>query len=61
MESDKMAYMIYADIESLVKKQIFVKIIQKNVRRQKQEIKLLAIIQCQQFGHMIIKKIKKSL
>ena len=53
--------MIYADIESLVKKQIFVKITQKNIRRQKQEIKFLAIIQCQQFEHMIIKKIKKSL
>ena len=35
MKSDKMLYIIYADIELLVKKQITVKIIQKILQQQK--------------------------
>ena len=35
MKSDKMPYIIYADIESLIKKWIDVQIIQKNLKQEK--------------------------
>ena len=35
MKSDKTTYIIYADIESLIKKQITIKIIQKSPQQQK--------------------------
>ena len=57
MKSDKMPYIIYADNESLIKKQITVKIIQENLQQQKQENIFLADIQIQLFGHLIIQKI----
>ena len=67
-----MKYVIYADIESLIKeidhkfkiiykrfKTIFkrLKIIKKNILKQKQENIFLAVIQFQLFGHQIIQKI----
>ena len=35
MKSDKMPYIIYAEIESLIKKQIIIKIIQKDLQQEK--------------------------
>ena len=35
MKSDKMPYIIYAEIESLIKKQITIKIIQKDLQQEK--------------------------
>ena len=54
-KSDKLLYIIYADIESLIKK--MVKVIEKNLQEQKQENKLIADIQYQQYGHLIIQRI----
>ena len=56
MESEKMTYIIYADIESLIKKLMDVQIIQKNLQQQKQVNIFLADIQCQQFGDLITQK-----
>ena len=55
MKSDKMLYIFYADIESLIKhKQMDVQIMWKNLQQQKQENIFLVDIQCQLFGHLII-------
>ena len=55
MKSDKMPYIIYADIESLIeKKEMDVQIIQKILQQQKLERIFFADIQCQQFGHLIM-------
>ena len=57
MKPDKMPYIIYADIESLIeKKQMDVQIIQKILQQQKLERIFFADIQCQQFGHLIMQK-----
>ena len=52
MKSDKTLYIIYADIEPLIKNQITVKILQKNLQRKKKENTFLAYIQSQQFGRL---------
>ena len=54
MKSDKY---IYTDIESLIKKQVTAKIIQKNFQQQKYRNIFLADFQYQLFGHLIIQKI----
>ena len=56
MKSDKMPYIIYADIESLIKKQMNVQIISEILQQQKQMNIFLANIQCQQFGQLITER-----
>ena len=58
MKSAKMPYIIYEENESLFKKKINIKIIQKTLQQQKQENIFLADIQCELFGHLIIQKIR---
>ena len=57
MKSDKISHIIYAEIESLIKKQVTVKIIQKNYQQQKNENIFLTYIQGQKFGRLIIQEI----
>ena len=55
IKSDKMSYIIYADIHSLIKKiRLDVKIIQKVLQQQKLESIFLVHIQCQLYGLLII-------
>ena len=56
MESDKMPYIIQAALESLIKKQMDMKIIPKGLQQQKQVSIFLVDFQSQQFGDLIIKK-----
>ena len=56
MESDKMPYIIQAALESLIKKQMDMKIIPKVLQQQKQVSIFLVNFQSQQFGDLIIKK-----
>ena len=57
MKSYKMPYIIYADIESLIKNiWIDLQRIQKNLQQHIYVSIFLANIQCQQFGHLIIQK-----
>ena len=53
MQSDKVLYIIYADIESLIKIQMDVPIVQKNLQQQKLDSIFLTHIQYQQFGDSI--------
>ena len=52
IKSDKMQYIIYADIGSLIKKYMDVQTIQKILQQQKQ-VSIFLDIHCQQFGHLI--------
>ena len=54
MKSEKITYIIYADVEYLIKKYMDLQIIQKILQQQKLESILPVDIQCQQFGHLII-------
>ena len=54
MPSDKMPYIIYADIESLIKKIDGCANNPQILQQQKLESMLLADIQCQQFRDLII-------
>ena len=56
MRSDKIIYFIYADIESLIKKQIKLHIIQKILQQEKLESTFLVDIQHQKFEHFISQK-----
>ena len=59
MKSDKMPYIIYTDIESLIKKkQTDLPIVQKILQQQKLGSILLVDIQCQQFWYLITQKTK---
>ena len=59
MKSDKMPYIIYTDIESLIKKkQKDLPIVQKILQQQKLGSILLVDIQCQQFWYLITQKTK---
>ena len=53
MKSDKMTYIIHADITSL-KQKMDVQIIQKILEQQKFESILLVDVQCQLYGLLII-------
>ena len=53
MRSDKIIYIIYAESESLIKKQMDLHIIEKILQQQKLESTFLVDIQSQQFGHLI--------
>ena len=54
MNSDQTPCIIYADLESLIKKINKCKIIEKNLQQQKYVNILLVVIQCQLYGHLII-------
>ena len=56
MNSNKIPYIIYADIESLTRKIDGCENIQKILQQQKQASTFLADIQYQQFGDLIIWK-----
>ena len=59
MKSDKMPYIIYTDIESLIKKKKKdLPIVQKILQQQKLGSILLVDIQCQQFWYLITQKTK---
>ena len=53
MKSDTTPYIIYADIESLIKKYRDVPIIQKILQQQKLGSMFIVDIQCPQFGYLI--------
>ena len=53
IRSDKIIQIIYAEIESLIKKQMDLHIIEKILQQQKLESTFLVDIQSQQFGHFI--------
>ena len=54
MKSYKMPYIIYADMEFLIKKKMDMQITEKTIQQQKQMSILLVDIQCQQLGRLII-------
>ena len=54
---DKIQYITYADLESLIKKQMDMLTTQKKLQQQKQGKMFLADIQRQLYGHSIILKI----
>ena len=56
MKPDKMPYIIYADLESLIKKTDGCATLHKNLQQQNQVNVFLADIQCQKFGHLITQK-----
>ena len=56
MKSHKMPYIIYADIETLIKKQMDMQIIQKILQQQKFDSIFVVDIQCQLYGLLIIQK-----
>ena len=53
IKSSKMTYNIYANIQSLILKQMNVKTIAKTLRQQKYVDILFADIQCQEFEHLM--------
>ena len=55
-KSDKMPYIIYVVFEYLIKKQIAVQTIKKNLQHQNYVNIFLVDIQCQQFGNLIAQK-----
>ena len=57
INSDKMPNITYADLESLIKKQMDVEAIQKNLQQQNQVNIFFADVQCQLYGLLIIQKI----
>ena len=57
MKSDKTPCIIYADLESLIKKLATVKVIQKSFQQQKQVNIFVADIQCQLYRYLIPQKI----
>ena len=54
MKSDKTPDITYADLEPLIKKKITVKIIQKNLKQQKQMNMFLENIQCHKISTVYI-------
>ena len=54
MKSDKMPYIIYADLECLVKKQMDAQMIQNSLQQQKLESIFLAVVQCRQSRDLTI-------
>ena len=57
VKSDKMVYIIYADIDSLIKKkQMDLQIIQKIFQQQKLDSIFLKDIKCQQYGDLVAQK-----
>ena len=60
MKSDNVSWIIYADLENLIKKNMDVQTTSKNLQQQKQVIILLADIQVQLYGYglwfLIIRK-----
>ena len=52
-----MTYIVYDDIESLIRKQIDAQTIQKNIKHQKQANMFLADVQYQLNGLLIVQKI----
>ena len=54
MKSNKMPYVIYADIESLIRKIDECVNNPKNLQQQNQVSIFLVDIQCEQFGYLII-------
>ena len=57
MKSDKTPCIIYADLESLIKKLATVKVIQKSFQQQKQVNIFVVDIQCQLYRSLIPQKI----
>ena len=59
IKSDKMTYIFYADLKSLVKKQMYIRIILKIIQHQKQINMFFADNKCQLYGHFIIHRTAK--
>ena len=58
IKSDKILYIIYADLGFLIKKEMDVQIIQKILEQQKWKTIFLADMLYQNFGHLIMYKTK---